>query len=82
MSWELPTLTITCVSILGLWWFLNRHSANPGSAKAHAGVTGFAVLLDYRRAALRLCESSYHSAINATPIQQFKMALTLGAVVW
>ncbi|KND91272.1 hypothetical protein TOPH_04017 [Tolypocladium ophioglossoides CBS 100239] len=82
MSWELPTLTSICVSIFGLWWFLNRQSANPGFVKAHAGVTGFALILDYRKAALRLCESSYHSVINATPIQQSKMALTLGAVVW
>ncbi|PFH62120.1 hypothetical protein XA68_15081 [Ophiocordyceps unilateralis] len=34
------------------------------------------------RPALRLCEAAIHASFDAAPLQQLRMALTLGAVVW
>ncbi|KJZ71540.1 hypothetical protein HIM_09078 [Hirsutella minnesotensis 3608] len=82
MSWELPTLTTVCLIVSSLWWLLNRNSDSPRPVRAHLGLAGLAFLVDCRRPTLRLCESACHAVINATPSQQFRMVLTLGAVVW
>ncbi|KYK54689.1 Fibronectin type III domain protein [Drechmeria coniospora] len=84
MSWEPPSLTIACILTFGLLWcYRNVRSATPGSSpQLHLALTGLAILVDYRTKALRWCESTYDATFNATPIEQLKMALTLGAIVW
>ncbi|RDA92937.1 hypothetical protein CP533_3854 [Ophiocordyceps camponoti-saundersi (nom. inval.)] len=82
MLWALPTLTTACLAICSLYWFFSRHSANLRSVHALVGVIGIALLIDCRRPALRLCEAAVYAAFDATPLQQLRMALTLGAVVW
>ncbi|UNI23500.1 hypothetical protein JDV02_009318 [Purpureocillium takamizusanense] len=83
MSWETPTLTILCIVTFGLWWYRNLQSGTPSrSGHLHAGLTGLAILYDFRGRARDWCTSTYDAAINATPVEQLKMALTLGAIVW
>jgi len=83
MSWETPTLTILCVVTFGLWWYRNLQSGTPSrSGHLHVGLTGLAVLYDFHGRARDWCTSTYDAAINATPVEQLKMVLTLGAIVW
>lgn len=82
MLWELPNLTTVCLVVFGVWWLVNRQTASPRSFHAHLGVAALALLVDARRPALRLFESACHAVVDATPLQQFRMVLTLGAVVW
>ncbi|KAJ6442938.1 Fibronectin type III domain-containingprotein [Purpureocillium lavendulum] len=83
MSWETPTLTILCVVTFGLWWYRSLQSGSPSrSGHLHAGLTGLAVLYDFHARARDWCTSTYDAAINAPPIEQLKMVLTLGAIVW
>ncbi|XP_044719970.1 fibronectin type III domain-containing protein [Hirsutella rhossiliensis] len=82
MLWELPNLTTVCLVVSGVWWFFSRQAASPRSFHAHLGIAALALIIDARRPALRLCESACYAVVNATPLQQFRMVLTLGAVVW
>ncbi|RCI12982.1 hypothetical protein L249_0265, partial [Ophiocordyceps polyrhachis-furcata BCC 54312] len=82
MLWALPILTTACLAVCSLYWFFSRRSASPRSVHAHVGVIGLALLIDCRRPALRLCETAVYASFDATPLQQLRMALTLGAVVW
>ncbi|PHH74305.1 hypothetical protein CDD80_3175 [Ophiocordyceps camponoti-rufipedis] len=82
MLWALPTLTAACLALCSLYYFFSRHIASPRSVHAQVGLVGIALLIDCRRQALRLCEAAVHASIDAAPLQQLRMALILGAVVW
>ncbi|KAL6413616.1 hypothetical protein AUP68_03135 [Ilyonectria robusta] len=87
MSWELPVLTSLILSVLGFWWVYNPHSSYQ-KALVYAVVCGLTVLLDPRRLLLHMSASpiGLDTLLDLRPhvllIHNFKMVLTLGAVVW
>ncbi|KAH7001599.1 hypothetical protein EDB80DRAFT_722670 [Ilyonectria destructans] len=87
MSWELPVLTSLILSVLGFWWVYNPHSSYQ-KALVYAVVCGLTLLLDPRRLLLHMSVSpiGLDTLLDLRPhvllIHNFKMVLTLGAVVW
>ncbi|KAH7156286.1 hypothetical protein EDB81DRAFT_786532 [Dactylonectria macrodidyma] len=87
MSWELPVLTSLILSVLGFWWVYSPHSSYQ-KALVYTAVCGLTVLLDPRRLLLHmpLSPARLDTLLDLRPhvllVHNFKMVLTLGAVVW
>ncbi|KAL6829441.1 hypothetical protein J3E69DRAFT_331357 [Trichoderma sp. SZMC 28015] len=84
MSWELPALTLLSLSAVGFW---GLGSPQPFHRKAlYILVSASAVLIDPRQLAARMYASAHDAIVDyqldALLAQHFKMALTLGAVLW
>ncbi|KAL6701892.1 hypothetical protein J3F84DRAFT_356077 [Trichoderma pleuroticola] len=84
MSWELPALTLLSLSAVGFW---GLGSPQPFHRKAlYILVSASAVLVDPRQLAARMYASAHDAIVDyqldALLAQHFKMALTLGAVLW
>ncbi|KAH0492556.1 hypothetical protein TgHK011_007504 [Trichoderma gracile] len=84
MSWELPALTLLSLSAVGFW---GLGSPQPFHRKAlYILVSASAVLVDPRQLAARMYAGAHDAIVNyqldALLAQHFKMALTLGAVLW
>ncbi|KAL7962034.1 hypothetical protein V8C34DRAFT_301744 [Trichoderma compactum] len=84
MSWELPALTLLSLSAVGFW---GLGSPQPFHRKAlYILVSASAVLIDPRQLAARMYASARGAIVDyqldALLAQHFKMALTLGAVLW
>ncbi|KAH6609323.1 hypothetical protein Trco_002669 [Trichoderma cornu-damae] len=84
MSWELPALTLLSLSAAGFW---GLGSPQPFHRKAfYILVSASAVLVDPRQVAARMYAGAHEAIVgyqlDALLAQHFKMALTLGAVLW
>ena len=85
MSWELPAaLTTIILSVFGFWWF---HNPQSGYQRAiYALVCALALLANPRPLLVHMYSVSYDAflqyRLHVFLIQNFKMVLTLGAVVW
>ncbi|KOS19203.1 hypothetical protein ESCO_000290 [Escovopsis weberi] len=84
MSWEPSALTLLTCCLVGLWWIGSPH---PGYQKAvYLAVCAVPLLVDPRP----LLQSMYSIAHDVLPLlrldellaHNFKMVLTLGAVLW
>ncbi|KAL7791360.1 hypothetical protein V8C37DRAFT_161118 [Trichoderma ceciliae] len=84
MSWELPALTLLSLSAVGFW---GLGTPQPFHRKAfYILVSASAVLVDPRQVATRMYAGAHDAIVDyqldALFAQHFKMALTLGAVLW
>lgn len=91
MSWEFPSITLVCLGLSGLGWFLLRcrDTIRPSCSHAlaaAAAATAASILLHSRRPLLpwqHLDLSSLAlSLAAASPARQLDMVLALGAVAW
>ncbi|KAK7430272.1 hypothetical protein QQZ08_003247 [Neonectria magnoliae] len=87
MSWELPVLTSLILSVLGFWWVYSPH-ASYRKALVYALLCGLTLFFDPRRVLVHMTVSRarLNELLDVRPhvllLGNFKMVLTLGAVVW
>ena len=86
MSWELQLLTALVLSVLALWWLRDRNIINP-LIKATCVLVGAVAFFVDPRNLLRYAYSARLEGfsdlrLHALLVTHFRMALTLGAVVW
>jgi hypothetical protein len=87
MSWELPLLTSLILSVLGFWWLRSSSNSNLSFQGLLVALVAVLVVVADPRSWLRYLrspsfETFYALRLDALLATNFRMALTLGAVVW